>query len=98
MPCFFCLTVFGLLAILSTIRLFQGEKEIIAGFAALVGVFSLFYLILPVENTSRIAGQAAVPTVGRQAPEFNLTLFNGQNVALKDFRGKPVVIIFWAAG
>lgn len=87
MPCFFCLTVFGLLVTLGLLRFLQGEKEIIAGFAAMAGVFSLCYLILPVESTARIGGQPAVPTVGQPAPEFDLTLFSGQKDALKDFRG-----------
>jgi cytochrome oxidase Cu insertion factor (SCO1/SenC/PrrC family) len=69
-----------------------------AGFAAMAGVFSLCYLILPVESTVRIEGHPAVPTVGQLAPEFDLTLFSGQTVALKDFLGKLVVIIFWSSG
>ena len=41
-------------------------------------------------------GQPEVPpSIGQPAPEFDLTLFSGQKVALKDFRGKSVVINFW---
>ena len=98
MPCMFCLTVFGLLVILGLLRLLQGEKEIIAGFAAMAGVFSLCYLILPVENPAKIDGQPAAPIVGQPAPEFDLTLFSGQKIALKDFRGKSLVINFWSSG
>lgn len=54
LPCTFCLAVFGLLVILGLLRLFSGEKEIVAGFAAMAAVFSLLYLILPAENTVRI--------------------------------------------
>lgn len=97
MPCIFCLSIFGLLVVLGLLRLLQGEKEIIAGFAAMAGVFSLLYLIPPVGNTVRIEGQA-IPIVGQPAPEFDLNLFNGQKVALKDFRGKSVVICFWSSG
>ena len=97
-PCMFCLTVFGFIVTLSLLRLLQGEREIIAGFAAMAGVFSLCYLILPVESTVQIEGHPAVPTVGQPAPEFDLTLFSGQKVALKDFLGKVVVIIFWSSG
>jgi hypothetical protein len=52
--CVFCLVVFGFLVSLSVIRLIQGEKAIIAGFASLIAVFSLFYLILPAEGTATI--------------------------------------------
>ncbi len=97
-PCIFCLIVSGLLVTLGLLRFLQGEKEIIAGFAAMAGVFSLCFLILPVESTGRIERQPAVPTVGQPAPEFDFTLFNGQKIALKDFRGKPVVINFWSSG
>ena len=97
-PCIFCLTVFGFMVTLGLLRLLQGEREIIAGFAAMAGVFSLCYLILPVDSTERIEGHPAVPKVGQPAPEFDLTLLNGQKVALKDFLGKLVVIIFWSSG
>jgi uncharacterized membrane protein len=97
-PCIFCLTVFGFIVTLGLLRLLQGEREIITGFAAMAGVFSLCYLILPVESTVQIEGHPAVPMVGKPAPEFDLTLFGGQKVALKDFLGKLVVIIFWSSG
>jgi hypothetical protein len=97
-PCIFCLTVFGFIVTLGLLRLLQGEREIMTGFAAMAGVFSLCYLILPVESTVQIEGHPAVPTAGRPAPEFDLTLFGGQKVALKDFLGKLVVIIFWSSG
>lgn len=45
--CLFCVIVFGLLMTLAILRLLAGEKEVIAGFAALLAVFSLQYLILP---------------------------------------------------
>jgi uncharacterized membrane protein len=98
MPCIFCLIVFGFIVTLGLLRLLQGEREIITGFAAMAGVFSLGYLILPVESTMRIEGHPAVPKVGQPAPEFDLTVFSGQKVALKDFWGKLVVIIFWSSG
>ena len=65
-PCIFCLTVFGFIVTLSLLRLLQGEREIITGFAAMAGVFSLCYLILPVESTVQIEGHPAVPTAGRR--------------------------------
>jgi len=53
-PCMFCLTVFGFLITLGLLRIIAGEQEIIAGFAAMAAVFSLFYLILPAESTVTI--------------------------------------------
>jgi peroxiredoxin len=44
-----------------------------------------------------VAG-AAPPPVGKPAPEFSVTLMDGRTVALKDFRGKPVLVNFWASG
>ena len=37
----------------------------------------------------------AVPLVGQPAPDFNLTLFSGEKVSLKSFRGNAVIINFW---
>ncbi len=53
-PCLFCLTVFGLLVVLGLLRLFSGEREIIAGFAAMAAVFSLMYLVLPAGGAAHI--------------------------------------------
>ncbi len=53
-PCLFCLAIFGLLLALSLLRLISGAKEIIAGYAAMAAIFSLFYLVLPAESTVRI--------------------------------------------
>jgi cytochrome oxidase Cu insertion factor (SCO1/SenC/PrrC family) len=45
-----------------------------------------------------MAGEPAAPTVGQPPPDFELTLFNGNKVALKDLRGKAVLIVFWRSG
>lgn len=37
------------------------------------------------------------PTAGRNAPDFNLTTFDGQDYVLSDLRGKVVLINFWAS-
>jgi peroxiredoxin len=36
-------------------------------------------------------------TVGRTAPNFTLKDSSGRTVSLRDFRGKPVIINFWAS-
>ncbi len=49
--CVFCLVVFGLLLILGLLRLLSGHREILAGFVSLIAVFSLFYLVLPEQQS-----------------------------------------------
>jgi cytochrome oxidase Cu insertion factor (SCO1/SenC/PrrC family) len=44
-------------------------------------------------------GQATVPPpAGQPAPGFDLSLLSGKKVALKEFRGKAVLIVFWQSG
>lgn len=42
--------------------------------------------------------QPAELSVGQPAPDFDLTLFSGEKVSLKSFRGHSVVINFWRSG
>ncbi|MBE2239367.1 MAG: redoxin domain-containing protein [Caldilineaceae bacterium] len=42
-----------------------------------------------------VAG-AAQPAVGRPAPDFTLPTLDGGEFRLSDYRGKPVVLNFWA--
>jgi cytochrome c biogenesis protein CcmG, thiol:disulfide interchange protein DsbE len=37
------------------------------------------------------------PIIAKQAPSFTLTLFDGKVIRLEDFRGKAVLINFWAS-
>ncbi len=37
------------------------------------------------------------PLVGKPAPEFALALFDGRAIRLSQFRGRPVVVNFWAS-
>lgn len=37
----------------------------------------------------------AIPTVGSKAPDFKLPASNGQTIALKDLKGKNVVLYFY---
>ena len=41
---------------------------------------------------------AVPPPAGKPAPDFSVTLMDGRVVSLKDFRGKPVLLNFWASG
>jgi glutaredoxin/uncharacterized membrane protein len=49
--CVFCLIVFGFLFVLGLLRLLSGHREMLAGYASLIAVFGLFYLVLPVQQT-----------------------------------------------
>lgn len=37
------------------------------------------------------------PLIGKQAPEFQIALFDGNEVTLKDLEGKTVLLNFWAS-
>lgn len=37
------------------------------------------------------------PEVGNLAPDFQLSTLDGQSVSLSDFRGRPVLVNFWAS-
>ncbi len=36
--------------------------------------------------------------VGDRAPDFQLSSLDGRTVKLSDFRGKPILLSFWAYG
>jgi len=50
--CVFCLGVFGTFVVLGGLRILSGQREVIAGFGALLAVLGLFYLILPAGGTA----------------------------------------------
>jgi uncharacterized membrane protein len=55
--CVFCLIVFGCMVTLGILRILSGQREVIAGFAALTAVFSLLYLVLPVGITVNLPAE-----------------------------------------
>ncbi|MFC1966094.1 TlpA family protein disulfide reductase [Chloroflexota bacterium] len=42
-------------------------------------------------------GSTQAPEADKLAPDFQLSNLKGQSVALSDFRGRPVLINFWAS-
>ncbi|MBE3558032.1 MAG: TlpA family protein disulfide reductase [Ktedonobacteraceae bacterium] len=50
-------------------------------------------------NATLTAGEINSPLIGKPAPDFTLPQLNnsGQNLRLADFKGKPVILNFWAS-
>jgi len=57
----------------------------------------LWLLIWGLANKEPITGLSGITRVNRPAPNFILTTFEGETIALKDLKGKPLVINFWAS-
>lgn len=54
--------------------------------------------LLAGEGSVRLAAQHGGPVaVGTVAPSFALTLLSGETARLTDFRGKVLVLNFWAS-
>jgi len=66
-PCWFCLVVFALFALLGIIWLMSGRWEVITGFAGFSVILALFYLTLPTVNSGE--------SLGNYIDKNRLTLF-----------------------
>ena len=54
-------------------------------------------LVLILTSVLLVAGcSSQAPQVGKLAPDFQLPNLEGQSISLSDFRGKPVLVNFWA--
>ena len=49
---------------------------------------------IPLENI--FASLSSKPKIGSQVPDFSLNDLEGNSVSISQFRGKPVVLNFWA--
>ena len=65
--------------------------------AAAVLLPTLAVLVLLAYGFTREPRYIESPIIGRPAPSFAVTLFDGRAVQLEDFRGKVVFINFWAS-
>ncbi len=55
-------------------------------------------LVLILTTVLLVAGcLSQAPQVGELAPDFQLPNLEGQSISLSDFRGKPVLVNFWAS-
>jgi len=64
---------------------------------ALIVIGFLGILVWGMLNKQPITGLSGVTMVNRPAPDFSLTTFKGATISLKDLRGKPVIVNFWAS-
>lgn len=64
---------------------------------AVVGVIAGGMVSLLAYGFKRDPRYIASPLIGRQAPAFALTLFDGKVIRLEDLRGKVVFLNFWAS-
>ena len=60
---------------------------------AVIGYNLLSQKVKPQQNTAAASSQ----TTKKSAPDFTVQDANGNNVSLSDFKGKPVVLNFWAS-
>ena len=63
---------------------------IILAWAVIIAVLALVFVIL-------LRRQEGPVSVGKKAPDFSLTTFDGQEYDLADLEGKVVVLNFWAS-
>lgn len=75
-------------------KLFKRSAIIIAGLIIIAFVWLLGWSILHKEP---ITGLSGITMVNRPAPGFTITTFEGTKISLADFKGKPVVLNFWAS-
>jgi peroxiredoxin len=72
-------------------RVSAAKKGImLAILAVAVAAVALFALMRPGGRETKIIGE------GDRAPEFRLTTLEGKQASLSDFRGKVVIVHFWA--
>jgi len=64
---------------------------------ALVPLLVLPLAWLMFQGLGRDPREISSPLVGRPAPDFVLTSMDGEEVSLADYRGRPVIVNFWAS-
>ena len=56
----------------------------------------ILLILLPVMLVTACSAPAEAPQIGKLAPSSEIPDIEGQPVSLSDFRGKPVLVNFWA--
>jgi peroxiredoxin len=62
----------------------------------IVVAMAILAAVLASASCSASAGLEQVPAPGRPAPDFELQSLDGQTISLRDLRGRPVLLNFWA--
>jgi cytochrome oxidase Cu insertion factor (SCO1/SenC/PrrC family) len=80
----------------------EGDLHMGHHWGGMVARTSLSLVVVASGVLGGVAVRAAPPpslkvAVDKPAPDFNLTLLSGEPVRLIDFRGKVVVLNFWAS-
>jgi len=82
----------------SSIVNFQSSRETMHWRRVIITLAIILPLIgLLAYGFSRDPRYINTPLIGRQAPPFTLTLFDGKKISLDDLRGKAVFLNFWAS-
>lgn len=72
----------------------------LAAVIVIVATGAVIFLTTPVAS-GPCAGSSVVcvtsPMLGKPAPDFTLTTTDGQTVKLSDYRGRPLIVNFWAS-
>jgi thiol-disulfide isomerase/thioredoxin len=81
------------------------KKRIVLSLSVMIGMTIMLILCLQVVRAAS-PSQPECPSCNsfgiqrfqekKQAPSFSLKSLDGKQVSLSDFKGKPVVIVFWA--
>ena len=78
----------------------EQKKLLIKWAIAITGIVFIGFgglLVWGLLNKKPITGLSGITMVNRPAPDFTLTTFKGKTLSLADFRGRPIVINFWAS-
>ena len=59
-------------------------------------IWLVVVILTPGIVISGCSAENGVPQIGKTAPDFELPALDGQAVSLRDFRGQPVMLNFWA--
>jgi thiol-disulfide isomerase/thioredoxin len=91
------LAVLGLLVVGLTMVIVAGMHNLRARREAMARAQQNEIVLAKTDSTTDSGGDLTdQPMLGKAAPAFNLVDLTGKKVALSDFKGRPIVVNFWA--